>query len=190
MKTLLQMAVISSALAVSAMANTGARVFCWAPHLSAPILLNSHGQGIGSYAGRPHTYRILGVAGSLTLGNQCDGAFPDPNDPQSRFRQGWWIGGIGWPRQCDILCASPGELGPILPSQAGSYRRSPRSDHWTGSSLWSGVGASHDVRIPGNHPGFPSGGWRPHPNTQPESERVFLCDCGICSQRPPAHRFS
>ena len=75
-------------------ADTGARVFCWAPHLSAPILLNSHGQGIGSYAGRPFSYKIFGVAGILTLGDRCDGAFPDPNDSQKRFRRGWWIGGL------------------------------------------------------------------------------------------------
>ena len=82
-------------LVTSLNANTGARVYCWAPHLSAPILLNSHGQGIGSYAGRPYGYKIYGVAGILTLGDQCDGAFPDPNDPQKRFRQGWWTGGLG-----------------------------------------------------------------------------------------------
>jgi hypothetical protein len=76
-------------------ADTGARVYCWAPHLTSPILLDSHGQGIGSYAGRPYGYKIFGVAGSLTLGNQCDGAFPDPNDSQSRFRKGWWLGGLG-----------------------------------------------------------------------------------------------
>ncbi len=82
-------------LVTSIHANTGARVYCWAPHLAAPILLNSHGQGIGSYAGRPYGYKIFGVAGILTLGDQCDGAFPDPNDPHKRFRQGWWIGGLG-----------------------------------------------------------------------------------------------
>ncbi len=83
------------ALAATSFANTGARVYCWAPHLSSPILLNSHGQGIGSYAGRPYSYKIFGVAGSLTLGDQCDGAFPDPADPSRRFRAGWWIGGLG-----------------------------------------------------------------------------------------------
>lgn len=80
----------------SALAGTGARVYCWAPHLgSSSILLDSHGQGIGSYAGRPYSYKILGVAGTLALGDQCDGAFPDPNDPENKFRQGWWIGGLG-----------------------------------------------------------------------------------------------
>jgi hypothetical protein len=77
------------------MADTGARVYCWAPHLQEPILLDSHGQGIGSYAGRPYGYKIFGVAGSLTLGNQCDGAFPDPADSESRFRKGTWIGALG-----------------------------------------------------------------------------------------------
>lgn len=76
-------------------ADTGARVYCWAPHLSSPILLNSHGQGIGSYAGRPYGYKIFGVAGTLALGDQCDGAFPDPADSQKRFRTGWWIGSLG-----------------------------------------------------------------------------------------------
>lgn len=80
---------------VAANADTGARVYCWAPHLAAPILLDSHGQGIGSYAGRPYSYKIFGVAGSLTLGDQCDGAFPDPADSAKRFRKGWWIGGLG-----------------------------------------------------------------------------------------------
>ncbi|MCW1884756.1 hypothetical protein OKA04_08450 [Luteolibacter flavescens] len=76
-------------------ANTGAKVYCWAPHLASPILLNSHGMGVGSYAGRPYGYKIFGVAGSLALGDQCDGAFPDPADAQKRFRKGWWIGGLG-----------------------------------------------------------------------------------------------
>lgn len=79
----------------AAKAGTGAKVYCWAPHLSSPILLDSHGMGVGSYAGRPYGYKIFGVAGSLTLGDQCDGAFPDPNDTLKRFRKGWWIGGLG-----------------------------------------------------------------------------------------------
>ncbi|MFD2255756.1 hypothetical protein ACFSSA_03625 [Luteolibacter algae] len=82
-------------LGVSLQAGTGAKVYCWAPHLAAPILLDSHGQGIGTYAGRPYSYKILGVAGVITLGDQCDGAFPDPADPNRRFRKGWWIGGLG-----------------------------------------------------------------------------------------------
>lgn len=90
------LAALAASLAVShSSADTGARVYCWAPHLNEPILLNSHGQGIGSYAGRPYGYKIFGVAGTLALGNQCDGAFPDPNDTASRFRQGWWIGALG-----------------------------------------------------------------------------------------------
>lgn len=77
----------------AATADTGARVYCWAPHLgSSTILLDSHGQGIGSYAGRPYSYKIMGVAGSLTLGDQCDGAFVSASDPQRRFRKGWWSG--------------------------------------------------------------------------------------------------
>lgn len=78
-----------------ASANTGANVRCWAPGMTEPITLNSHGQGIGVYCGRPDSYVIYGVAGTLTLGDQCDGAFPDPNDPSRRFRQGWWIGDLG-----------------------------------------------------------------------------------------------
>lgn len=93
--TLFVILLVSLGLPWLASADTGARVYCWAPHLSSPILLNSHGQGIGSYAGRPYSYKILGVAGQLTLGDQCDGAFADPNDPKRRFRQGWWIGGLG-----------------------------------------------------------------------------------------------
>ena len=85
----------SCALIISAKANTGARVYCWAPHLSSPILLNSYGMGVGSYAGRPYGYKILGVAGILTLGDQVDNAFPDPNDPSRRFRQGSFIGRLG-----------------------------------------------------------------------------------------------
>lgn len=83
-------------VASPATANTGANVKCWAPHLgSSHILLDSHGMGVGTYAGRPYSYNIYGVAGNIALGDQCDGAFPDPNDPQRRFRQGWWIGGLG-----------------------------------------------------------------------------------------------
>jgi len=95
LKSLVGAAFAALSLIISANAGTGAKVYCWAPHLSAPILLDSHGQGIGSYAGRPTVYKILGVAGSLALGDQCDGAFPDPNDPHKRFRAGWWIGGLG-----------------------------------------------------------------------------------------------
>jgi len=87
---------LALALAPLSKGGTGANVRCWAPHLgSSTILLDSHGQGIGSYAGRPYGYKIFGVAGIITLGDQCDGAFPDPNDPQKKFRQGWWIGGLG-----------------------------------------------------------------------------------------------
>lgn len=78
-----------------ASAGTGANVQCWAPGMNSPITLDSHGQGIGVYCGRPNSYVIYGVAGTLTLGDQCDGAFPDPNDPAKKFRQGWWIGGLG-----------------------------------------------------------------------------------------------
>lgn len=95
LKKLTLAAVSASLLIARASADTGARVYCWAPHLKDPILLDSHGQGIGSYAGRPYGYKIFGVAGTLSLGNQCDGAFPDPNDSESRFRTGWWIGGLG-----------------------------------------------------------------------------------------------
>lgn len=76
-------------------AGTGANVVCWAPGMSAPITLDSHGQGVGVYCGRPDKYVIYGVAGSLALGDQCDGAFPDPSDAQRRFRQGTWIGSLG-----------------------------------------------------------------------------------------------
>ena len=79
----------------NASAGTGANVKCWAPGMSAPITLDSHGQGIGVYCGAPNSYVIYGVAGTITLGDQCDGAFPDPNDPSRKFRQGWWIGGLG-----------------------------------------------------------------------------------------------
>ncbi len=89
------MCLIGALCCTSAIANTGANVRCWAPHLASPIVLNSHGQGIGSYAGRPYGYTIFGVAGIITLGDQCDGAFPDQNDPQRRFRKGWWSGGLG-----------------------------------------------------------------------------------------------
>ncbi|WP_411825795.1 hypothetical protein [Luteolibacter sp. AS25] len=95
MNVKLVVGLVSFCLALSAYADTGARVYCWAPHLSQPILLNSHGQGIGSYAGRPYSYTIYGVAGIITLGDQCDGAFPDPSDSQYRFRKGWWSGGLG-----------------------------------------------------------------------------------------------
>ncbi|MBX3741236.1 MAG: hypothetical protein KF712_09620 [Akkermansiaceae bacterium] len=92
---LASLATLLIALAGSASGNTGANVQCWAPGMTAPITLNSHGQGIGVYCGRPENYVIYGVAGSITLGNQCDGAFPDPNSSDNRFRQGWWIGGLG-----------------------------------------------------------------------------------------------
>ncbi|MCW1913944.1 hypothetical protein OJ996_10180 [Luteolibacter sp. GHJ8] len=95
LKALFGAVLATCALLVPASAGTGAKVYCWAPHLSSPILLDSHGQGIGSYAGRPYGYKILGVAGSLALGDQCDGAFPDSADPLKRFRQGWWSGGLG-----------------------------------------------------------------------------------------------
>lgn len=78
-----------------AAAGTGANVKCWAPGMSSPITLDSHGQGIGVYCGNYAGYTIYGVGGTLTLGDQCDGAFPDPNDSQKKFRQGWWIGGLG-----------------------------------------------------------------------------------------------
>ena len=94
-RSLLRAAIVLLLCVSAAKAGTGAQVYCWAPHLTSPILLDSHGQGIGSYAGRPYSYKILGVAGSLTLGDQCDGAFPDPADPLKRFRTGWWIGGLG-----------------------------------------------------------------------------------------------
>lgn len=87
--------VASSLFATKSHADTGARVYCWAPHLSSPILLNSHGQGIGSYAGRPYGYKIFGVAGVLALGDQCDGAFPNPKDSERRFSKGTWIGALG-----------------------------------------------------------------------------------------------
>ena len=89
-------AIVGLILSLSAVkAGTGAKVYCWAPHLSSPILLDSHGMGVGSYGGRPYGYKIFGVAGCITLGDQCDGAFPDSNDPKKRFRKGWWIGGLG-----------------------------------------------------------------------------------------------
>ncbi|WP_367872417.1 hypothetical protein [Luteolibacter sp. Populi] len=94
-KSLFRAALAVFFTAATAEAGTGAKVYCWAPHLSSPILLDSHGQGIGSYAGRPYGYKILGVAGSLALGDQCDGAFPDPADSLKRFRTGWWIGALG-----------------------------------------------------------------------------------------------
>ncbi len=96
MKSLLaSLATLLIALTGFASGNTGANVRCWAPGMTAPITLNSHGQGIGVYCGRPDVYAIYGVAGTLTLGDQCDGAFPDPNSSDKRFRQGWWIGGLG-----------------------------------------------------------------------------------------------
>ncbi len=95
LKSLLGTALAVLLTLACARAGTGAQVYCWAPHLTTPILLDSHGQGIGSYAGRPYGYKIYGVAGTLTLGDQCDGAFPDPADPQKHFRSGWWIGALG-----------------------------------------------------------------------------------------------
>ena len=86
---------LAAVLAGPASAGTGANVQCWAPGMSSPITLDSHGQGIGVYCGRPSSYVIYGVAGTLTLGDQCDGAFPDPNSADKKFRQGWWIGGLG-----------------------------------------------------------------------------------------------
>jgi hypothetical protein len=79
----------------TASAGTGANVQCWAPGMPSILTLDSYGQGVGVYCGRPYSYKIYGVAGTLALGDQLDGAFPDPADPQKRFRSGWWIGGLG-----------------------------------------------------------------------------------------------
>ena len=92
--------VSSCTLIMSAKADTGARVYCWAPHLDAPILLDSYGMGVGSYAGRPYNYKILGVAGSLTLGSQTDGGYADRNtdssDSSYRFYKSRYWSGAAW----------------------------------------------------------------------------------------------
>ncbi|MGC4016639.1 MAG: hypothetical protein QM755_19295 [Luteolibacter sp.] len=97
MKTFLQAvaAICFLSFAASSQGGTGANVQCWAPGMTSPLTLDSYGQGVGVYCGRPYSYKIYGVAGTLSLGNQCDGAFPDPGDSQQRFRSGWWIGGLG-----------------------------------------------------------------------------------------------
>lgn len=97
MKSLLKLlaVVLMMLLPQLASAGTGADVKCWAPGLSSVITLDSYGQGIGVYAGRPYSYKIFGVAGTLTLGNEVHGGFPDPNDAAKRFRSGWWIGALG-----------------------------------------------------------------------------------------------
>jgi len=113
-------------------AGTGANVQCWAPGMASPLTLDSYGQGVGVYCGRPYSYKIYGVAGSLALGNQIDGAFPDPADAAGRFRSGWWIGALGgyvnsysavklqvnwaqyYPRQLAVTGDRPGaSIGPV-----------------------------------------------------------------------------
>jgi len=90
-------AIIGALFTTVASAGTGAVVYCWAPGLSSTILLDSYGQGIGAYAGRPYSYNIYGVAGTITLGDQLPGGvgFADPNDAAKRFRSGSWIGALG-----------------------------------------------------------------------------------------------
>jgi hypothetical protein len=90
-------AILGGLLCTVASAGTGAQVYCWAPGLTSTILLDSYGQGIGAYAGRPYSYNIYGVAGTLTLGNQLPGGvgFADPNDAAHRFRSGSWLGALG-----------------------------------------------------------------------------------------------
>lgn len=84
------MCVILGSLAAtkSASANTGAKVYCWAPGMSSPQLLDSYGMGTGHWLGNYDNYIIYGVAGSLALGDQMSNAAPDALDPQKRFRSG------------------------------------------------------------------------------------------------------
>ena len=75
-------------LTVAASADTGARVYCWAPGMRSAQLLDSYGMGTGHWLGNYDNYIIYGVAGSLTLGDQMSNAAPDASDPQKRFRSG------------------------------------------------------------------------------------------------------
>lgn len=63
-------------------------VWCWAPGMSSPVRMNALNLGLGISLGRPYSYRIYGVAGSLSLGDQVSGAMVDPADAQKRFKQG------------------------------------------------------------------------------------------------------
>ncbi|MBK1882684.1 hypothetical protein JIN85_09665 [Luteolibacter pohnpeiensis] len=75
-------------LQASATADTGARVYCWAPGMSSTQLLDSYGMGTGHWLGNYDDYIIYGIAGSLTLGDQMSNAAPDASDPEKRFRSG------------------------------------------------------------------------------------------------------
>ena len=135
--------VFTSIFSSTLSADTGARVYCWAPHLSAPILLDSYGMGVGSYAGRPYSYKIMGVAGILTLGDETDNGYADTNssgdDNSYRFYESRYYDGAPWnkievgtsmrlqvnyqqyyPEQLEIIGEHPGDttgaqrrLGPV-----------------------------------------------------------------------------
>jgi len=62
-------------------------VWCWAPGMQYPVKMNSLNLGLGLSLGRPYYYRIYGVAGTLSLGDQASGATADPSDSQRRFRK-------------------------------------------------------------------------------------------------------
>lgn len=84
----LVIALLGTIVAPLASANTGAKVYCWAPGMSSPQLLDSYGMGTGHWLGNYDNYIIYGVAGTLTLGDQMSNAAPDAQDPQKRFRSG------------------------------------------------------------------------------------------------------
>ena len=69
-------------------ANTGARVWCWAPGMHSAQLPDSFGMGSGHWLGNYDRYVIYGVAGTLTLGDEISNAAPDQSDSRRRFRSG------------------------------------------------------------------------------------------------------
>ncbi len=81
-------AILSACFAAGASANTGANVWCWAPGMQSAQLLNSYGMGTGHWLGHYDNYKIYGVAGVLTLGDQMSNASVDAADPQKRYRSG------------------------------------------------------------------------------------------------------
>ena len=135
-KRALMCLVSSCALIVGAHADTGARVYCWAPHLDSPILLDSYGMGVGSYAGRPYNYKILGVAGSLTLGDEVDGGYaaskPNGSDQSYRFYKSRYWSGATW---------SPIEVGSSVRLQVNWAQYYPEKLEIIGSAPGATTGA-------------------------------------------------
>jgi len=71
--------------------RAGPSVWCWAPGMPSPVRMNALNLGLGISLGAPYSYRIYGVAGSLTLGDLVSGATADPGDAQRRFRQNFLL---------------------------------------------------------------------------------------------------